>query len=120
MRNGHAVYSLKDAGAAVFRGDVSSNQSLVDPSEMAPPDRDKWFSSELKRLDLEREMKRLIPVDEMRKGISDVFKRIATTLDTMTDVIERDVGLNAEQIESMQRILRSQRESLFENIEVGE
>lgn len=109
-RGSHPVYALRDAGPAIFLPDT--HKVDYDPEELGPKDRKDWYDSELKRIQYEQEMAKLIPADEVAEVVAEVFKKVALSLDTMADVIERDAGLKGKQIDVMQRIIDNARSQL--------
>lgn len=120
-RHGHAVYHLADAGPALFTDRTTiADMEAIDPATLPPPERDKWYASEIKRLELETRMGRLLDAEETRQRIAETFKRIATSLDTMCDVIEREAGLTPEQVTEMQRIIDQMRAELFAQVAEGD
>ncbi len=58
--------------------------------------------------------------DEVAKGVASVFKKIALSLDTIVDVIERDAGLDSRQLQIMQKIIDTNRALLAADISGGE
>ena len=118
-RSGHPVWTLRDAviqiGKYLEKGYDFSGDDF-DPTRLPPKERKDWYDSEKGRLTYEREMGLLIPADEVAAVEAAKNKRVALTLDTLADVLERDVGLNAEQVERMNQILDAERQKLFESI----
>ncbi len=118
IRSGHPVYFLRDVGAALFAKEtvaISSNPDQ-DPAKLPPVDRDRWYSSEIKRLDFEEQMGALVRVEDMAQAIGVTFKKLALMLDTLPDVLERDVGMTPQQISAMCRIIDTQRSDLYAQI----
>lgn len=63
---GNPVYALQHVGPALFgpKHEVVAD-SVHDPSRMEPKERKDWFQSENERIKLEKEQRKLIPVDEV-------------------------------------------------------
>lgn len=83
-------------GGGVATIDVGGEE--FDPKELMPADRKNWYESEVKRLAVEKEQGRLIQDDEFETALAEAFKIVKTTLVTLADVLERDVGLSAGQV----------------------
>lgn len=119
-RQGNPVYSLSDAGPALF-GVQATSEGAPDPDMMDPSDRDRWFASEKRRLEMEQLVGTLVPYDQVAATFAESFKRVAAALDTMTDVIEREVGLSPEQVGEMQKIIDGVRRDLYRQLaDVGD
>ena len=120
--NGHAVYDLRDVseftGGAYVADQTPFDQ--CDPNKLPPKDRDSWFASELKRKKLERDDNFLLDKNDTQEKLAELFKKIALSLDTLADVLERDVGLTPELINKVNEVCDTTREELVNNILSGE
>lgn len=114
QKSGVSVYALKDVGPALF-GDVVS-ASGADPDEMHPKDRKDWYQSENERIKLEKEMRSLVPVEEVHREMSQLAKSIASSLDSLPDLLERDAGLPPEAIDMVEGVTDSLREQMYRAI----
>lgn len=120
QRQGHAVYRIKQAAEALLAaghgesGDGSG--APIDPKKLHPQDRNAWYQSELKRIQVELETSQLIPAAEVEAALADQLKSLVQFLVTLGDQLERDVALTPEQIESMNQSIDRQRESLYQNL----
>jgi len=112
-RNGANVYALKDAGPALFGETMSSGHT---PDDMHPGDRKDWYASELSRVKLEQEMRLLVPVEEAHREMSMLAKAVASGLDSLADMLERDAGLPPEAIELVETTTDALREQMFQAI----
>lgn len=105
-RAGHPVYQIRDV--AVFTGGLISTEATpfenCDPNKLPPKERDAWYSSENRRIALEKSQKLLLDKDETAKEIAETLKKVALTFDTLADVLERDVGLTTEQVDKVNSI----------------
>lgn len=113
QRAGHPVYHLRDVGPAIY-GEPASAAS--DPNELSANERDRWYASELKRLEYEQELGQLLKAEEVRSAWADALKAIMLALDTLTDVLERDAGLSPEQTAVIQRTVDRMRASLYRDL----
>ncbi|NIC05254.1 DUF1441 family protein [Billgrantia bachuensis] len=113
-RNGANVYALKDAGPALF-GETHIAEGM-DPSKMHPTDRKDWYASELSRVKLEKEMRLLVPVEEAHREMSRLAKAVASGLDSLADMLERDAGLPPEAIELVEKTTDALREQMYQAI----
>lgn len=113
-RNGANVYALKDAGPALFA--ESRISEGMDPAKMHPQDRKDWYTSELSRVKLEKEMRLLVPVEEAHREMSALAKAVASGLDSLADMLERDAGLDPDTIEMVERVTDALREQMYQVI----
>lgn len=113
-RNGANVYSLKDVGPALYIAD--STVSGGDPEEMTPQDRKAWYQSENERVKLEKDMRLLVPVEETHREMSRFAKAMASTLDSLADMLERDAGLPPEAIEMVEKVTDNLREQMYQAV----
>lgn len=111
-RNGKPVYSLRDIGPALF--DESHRYTADnDPDKMRPTDRRAWYDSEQTRIAIAKELRHLIPDDEVGQGYSLLIKAIAAGLDSLPDILERDAGLSPEALQIAQRVIDEMREHIY-------
>tara|TARA_R110000772_G_scaffold48089_4_gene109902 strand:+ start:80890 stop:81396 length:507 start_codon:yes stop_codon:yes gene_type:complete len=110
-RNGVSVYALRDIGPALFGEVISANGA--GPEDMIPTDRKAWYQSENERIKLEKEMRLLVPVEEVHREMSRLARSVAGGLDTLSDILERDAGLSPEVIEVVQDSTDALREQIY-------
>lgn len=113
-RNGANVYALKDVGPALF-GETFGGTGL-DPDDLPPQDRKAWYQSENERVRLEKDMRLLVPVEETHREMSKFAKAMASTLDSLADMLERDAGLPPEAIELVEKVTDSLREQIYQAV----
>lgn len=114
LKNGVSVYALKDVGPAIFGETVSGTGAS--PDDMHPKDRKDWYQSENERIKLEKEMRALVPVEEVHREMSKLAKSIASTIDTLPDLLERDAGLPPEAIDLVEGVTDNLREQMYHSI----
>lgn len=113
---GHDVYALIDVAPLLVGGNSISYDGEFDPNLLQPKDRKDWYDGESKRIQILRESRELLTYDDVSKTWAETLKKIMLTLDTIVDVVERDVGLSAEQIKHIQTIIDRQRETLYNDL----
>ena len=109
-KNGFPVYHLKDVLKLV---DAPGTEN---PEELPPHKRKAWYEGELRRVDIEKKKGELIPAEDVRQVWAETLKAVMLTLDTLVDVVERDVGLKPDQIKCIQGIIDNQREILYNDL----
>lgn len=114
VRNGANVYSLKDAGPAIFADMVLGGD--LDPDTLPPTERKAWYQSENERVKLEQELRQLVRVEEAHREMSTIAKAVTTTLESLPDILERDCGIDADSVARVQEIIDSMRQQLYERI----
>ena len=83
---------------------------------MHPKDRKDWYQSENERIKLEKEMRSLVPVEEVHREMSRLAKSIASSLDSLPDLLERDAGLPADAIDLVEGVTDNLREQMYRAI----
>lgn len=114
QKNGVSVYALREVGPALF-GEVVTG-SGADPDEMHPKDRKDWYQSENERIKLEKEMRSLIPVEEVHREMSKLAKAVASSLDSLPDLLERDAGLPPDAIDIVESVTDALRDQMYRAI----
>lgn len=106
------LYALQDAMPAIFAGHFQSGSAL-DPDQLDPQSRKAWYQSENERLKFETDQRHLIPDVEMEREFAVLVKSVANSMDSLTDVLERECGMTGEQLEVVQNVVDAIRESLY-------
>lgn len=109
-RGGHPVYRLRDVLPALY---VHGADGQTDPQKLDPFRRKAHYQAEAERLDLDRKSGELIPRIEVEQEQARVFLAIALTLDTIPDLVERDCGATADQLQRIERAIDEAREKLY-------
>lgn len=118
-RNGYPVYRLRDACPAILHGVGYDEDGVRDPKSLPPEQRNAWFQSENKRMDVEIRARQLIPAAEHEADLATMAKDLAQFLETLPDQLERDVGLAPEQVEAMHQQIDRRRQELYDRIVTG-
>lgn len=108
--SGEALYRLRDLLDAVIFRDETGN---MNPDTLDPFRRKAYYASALDQLRLKENAGELIPKLEVEAETSHVMKTVAQFFDTLPDVLERDCGLGAEVLVTLERRLDAVREDLF-------
>lgn len=118
-KSGHPVWALRDVLIPIARyldNGFDIDPDNIDPEKLKPFDRKAWFDSEIQRVKFETQMGQLIPADEVAAVEAEKNKRIALHLETMADVLERDCGLNAEQVSRVNQIVDNTRAEMYNDV----
>ena len=62
---------------------------------------------------LEKEMRALVPVEEVHREMSRLAKSVASALDSLPDMLERDAGLPPDAIDLVEGITDTLREQMY-------
>ena len=111
---GNPVYALQHVGPALFSVKHEAADSVHDPSRMEPKERKDWYQSENERIKLEKEQRKLIPVDEVVIVYSSMRKAVVQVLETIPDVLERDCALTPQAVGVVQQAIDDLRYTLQE------
>jgi hypothetical protein len=109
-RGGYPVYRLKDVYPYLVGAQIAAGE---DPQNLDPYRRQAHYKAELDRLKLEQETRELIPRLEVEQEQARILRVVAQTLDTLPDVVERDCGASAAQIQRLERAIDECREALY-------
>jgi len=115
-RNGHPVYRLNVAAAAILRPSALGDDGQTDPRKLPPQERNAWFASELRRLETELKTGQLVPAAELESSLADNAKTLVQFLETLPDQLERDANLLPEQIEAMHASIDRARQGLYDRL----
>ncbi|MEQ5803322.1 DUF1441 family protein [Halomonas sp. H10-9-1] len=115
-RRGNPVYRLADVVDAMTTDRRPSTGGGLDIDDLMPTDRKAWYQSENERVKLERELRHLVPVDEVQREMAKLAKAVASSLDSLADMLERDAGLPPEAIELVEVTTDALREQMYRAI----
>lgn len=110
-RGGYPVYRLKDVLPALT-GSIDGD-GREDPERLDPYRRQAHYKAALDRLKLEQETRELIPRIECEQEQARILRIVALALDTLPDVVERDCGGTAAQVQRIERAVDECREALY-------
>lgn len=111
---GNPVYALQHVGPALFGSKPEASNLQHDPSTMEPKERKDWFQSENERIKLEKEQRKLIPVDEVVVVYSSMRKAVVQVLETIPDILERDCALTPQAVSTVQKSIDDLRYTIQE------
>ena len=115
QNKGHPVYALVDvlphfcqAGPSTPQGGGKKTYTPLEQNQMA--------GAKLKTLKVQEVMGQLLRADQVRLAWADVIKQVMAGLETLPDVIEREVKLTPEQIVAMVATIDRMREDMAKSI----
>ena len=109
---GYPVYMASDGLPVLFY----MQDGELDPDKLKPFERRAYYQGELDKLKLQVERGELVPSFEVEAQMARLFKLITRALDTLPDILERDVGMTNRQLERMDRLLDELRTALYGEI----
>lgn len=115
-RGGHPIYRARDVIAAL----TSDRADADDPDKLKPWERKAHYQAEHEKLRLQVERGELVPSIEVEQGHGQIFAIVTQAYDTLPDVLERDVGLNAMQLVRVEKHLDEAREALYQALNADE
>lgn len=107
-RASYVLYRLRDALPAVYQLD----DIAADPERMDPFKRQAYYRAELERRKLEVDDRLLIPAAEVEAERARVFKLLTQALESLPDVVERDLGLPAKTVARIEHLCDRHRDEL--------
>ena len=114
QRGSTSVYALEDVGPALYSDMIGAAGS--DPDDLPPQDRKAWYQSETERVKLEQQLRLLVPVEEAHREMSRLAKAVASGLDSLADMLERDAGLAPESIQLVEQVTDALREQMYQAV----
>ena len=112
---GNPVYALQHVGPALFSVKHEAADSVHDPSRMEPKRERTGTSLKMKGVKLEKEQRKLIPVDEVVIVYSSMRKAVVQVLETIPDVLERDCALTPQAVGVVQQAIDDLRYTFRKN-----
>jgi hypothetical protein len=109
---GNPTYSISDVAQMLY-GSPNDQEGDAPNWDSLPDQRKAWYQSENERIKLEKELRQLIPVEEVHREMSQLAKAAANGLDSLPDILERDLGLPPEAIERVEQVTDALREQMF-------
>lgn len=83
----------------------SGDDDSFDPEKLPPSERKAWFDSEMRRRDLQKIDRELIPAAEVGQVIATAFAAIAQSVRSMPDNLERRMSLPPDMVEEVSRAM---------------
>ncbi|HAE6514421.1 TPA_asm: DUF1441 family protein [Salmonella enterica] len=111
------LYLLTDVIRVLMETPVSQAAEHQGPNKMTPKERKNWFDSEKGRFWLEKEMKQVVPLPEVRQQMAAIVKAITQVLEVWSDKLERDKGWSADQLNEAQDVVDEARILLVKAIQ---
>ncbi|MDP9704990.1 MULTISPECIES: DUF1441 family protein [Rahnella] len=96
-------------------------KTLIMPSvrvggEMSPQDRKAWYQSENERLKFEQANGELIPAEDVAREFAVMSKAVVQVLETLPDVLERDLALSPSVVTRVQNIIDDLRDEMARRV----
>ena len=115
---GNALYWIVDLVLATHRtrSEKDFSDATVDPKALPPKERDAWYRSEQRRLNLERNAGKLCDVEEVVREFGRMTLNFAQFLDALPDILERDAQLSPGQVEVMVESIDRERQRLHDEM----
>lgn len=113
--NGHPAWRLRDVAIAVM-GPQGASAIGVDPDELPPSERLNHYRAEREKAKWLEEQRFQIPMAEVEQVVATAFKSLASALDTLPDVLERDCALRPEEVERAIAVIDGAREGLYQQL----
>lgn len=113
--NGRPAWRLRDVAVAVMGPQVASPLG-IDPDALPPSERLNHYRAEREKARWLAEQRFQIPMAEVEQVVATAFKSLASALDTLPDVLERDCALRPEEVERAISVIDGAREGLYQQL----
>ncbi len=91
-------------------------EPVDDPRDLSPRERLEYYKAERERLRLAEEEGELVPAAEVEDQIAGLVKLLVQTLDTLPDLLERDVAISPDAIARAQEIVDALRQDMYDKV----
>jgi len=124
LRRG-APYVVKGTNGVSWKFDIIAiskwlytpkESSAIDPDNMSPKDQLDWYKAQREKVKYRTECCELMLASAYEKDLSTVLKSLATSLETLPDLLERNAGLKDDAIELVRSCVDNMRESLYNSL----
>lgn len=109
------VFDLLKVAEWRYVGDAEPPPEEQDPDTLQPKERLDWYKGETEKRKLQERDGELVEASRHERCMADLLKVSVSWAETFPDVMEREAGLNPEQIERVQGIVDKQRNRLYES-----
>lgn len=89
----------------------------VDPEKLPPAERKSWFDSEMRRRELQKTDRELIPAAEVGQVIATAFAAVAQSVRSLPDNLERRLSLAPEVVDEIGRAMDEHLDDLAERLQ---
>jgi phage terminase Nu1 subunit (DNA packaging protein) len=111
------VFDLRDLARWYFGKQSSPGaEGSIDPASMSPKERLDHYRALREQAKHQQEMGQLIPAIEFENGIASIVKPLANGIESLPDLLERDVGLTGAQVGRAIEVCDALRESLYRQL----
>lgn len=112
--SGFPLYDAADLARVCF---APPRRELIDDPNLLPPkERKEWYQSETERLRYETMIKEAVKASDVAREFAAIAKIVVTALDGLPDLMERDLGISAEDADKVQLITDRVRQTIYERI----
>jgi uncharacterized protein HemX len=111
-RKGHAVYRPREALPALYQ----MAGEYFDPDRLKPLERHAHYKAEREKLHLQMERGDVVPSIEVEQKFAGLIKILTQGLETLPDVVERDVGATPVQLARIERAVDELRDALYQQV----
>lgn len=89
----------------------------VDPEKLPPAERKAWYDSEMRRRELQKTDRELIPAAEVGQVIATAFAAVAQSVRSLPDNLERRLSLAPEVVDEIGRAMDEHLDDLAERLQ---
>lgn len=112
--SGYPLFDAADLARACFA--PPKKELIDDPNLLPPKERKDWYQSETERIRYETLVGEAVKASDVAREMSAIAKIVTSALDSLPDLMERDLGISAADAEKVQVITDRVRVSIFERL----
>jgi len=89
----------------------------VDPEKLPPGERKAWYDSEMRRREMQKDDRELIPAAEVGQVIATAFAAVAQSIRSLPDNLERRLSIAPEVVDEIARTMDEHLDDLSERLQ---
>lgn len=106
-------FDISEVAVLLF-GKKSAMQEELPVEKMRPADRKHYYDAESKKLDLMIRAREVVPISDVRKTFKELQDSLKEKIQSYPDIVERDEGAPALEIERLEKLCDKLQEVLHE------
>ena len=101
---------------AKWKYGVTDSATEEDPEKLPPKERLDWYRGTRERTRHQQEIGELIPAAQVESAMAGLIKPIATGLESLPDLLERDAGISGAAVEKAVAVIDAMRERMYKDL----
>jgi phage terminase Nu1 subunit (DNA packaging protein) len=112
------VFDLLAVTLWKFAPDAAGEDAPVDPERLPPGERKAWYDSEMRRREMQKDDRELIPAAEVGQVVATAFAAVAQSIRSLPDNLERRLSLAPEVVDEIGRAMDEHLDDLAARLQI--